>query len=300
MLPASVLAALLLAECLRAPGDRIRAGDLAGALPEFASVPAGTVLGLAPAVGARRIYQPVELEALGRLHGVNVSSQAAICVERPSRVLTPADLAAALRSVLGETSAGIEILDFSRFPVPPGALLFPKAGVVAMVGRPGPKASPVLWRGQVADPSGGTVSIWVRARIWEMRSELRLRKPVGPLQKLEPDDLEVVEAERFPLDARALDAPEAALGMRLKRRLAAGAAIHATALEAAKDVERGDTVQVDVESGRAVLRLSARAETAGRTGETVMLKNPANGQRFQGRVAAPGKVLIQAGARHGS
>jgi hypothetical protein len=56
---------------------------------------------------------------------------------------------------------------------------------------------------------------------------------------------------------------------------------------------RGDTVRVEVRSGGVVLAFDAPAESSGRAGEEVMVRNPANGQRFRATVEATGKVAIQ-------
>ena len=60
-----------------------------------------------------------------------------------------------------------------------------------------------------------------------------------------------------------------------------------------KEIERGDTVRVEVQSGGVLLAFDASAETAGRTGDIVLLKNLENGRRFQGIVEQKGKVVIR-------
>jgi hypothetical protein len=62
---------------------------------------------------------------------------------------------------------------------------------------------------------------------------------------------------------------------------------------AAGRVERGETVRVEVRSGGVLLAFDASAETSGRTGDPVIVKNPQNGKRFQARVEGPGKVSIK-------
>lgn len=57
-------------------------------------------------------------------------------------------------------------------------------------------------------------------------------------------------------------------------------------------VERGDTVRVEVRSGGVVLAFDAAAESSGRAGDAVIVKNPQNGRRFQARVEGKGKVSI--------
>jgi hypothetical protein len=62
---------------------------------------------------------------------------------------------------------------------------------------------------------------------------------------------------------------------------------------AGREVERGEQVAVEVSSGAARLTFIAEAASAGRTGESVVLKNPENGRLFSAKVQAKGKVAIQ-------
>ena len=60
-----------------------------------------------------------------------------------------------------------------------------------------------------------------------------------------------------------------------------------------KEVEPGDSVHVEVVSALVRLAFDAQAQSGGRSGELVLIRNPVNGARFQGRVDAAGKVVIQ-------
>jgi hypothetical protein len=59
------------------------------------------------------------------------------------------------------------------------------------------------------------------------------------------------------------------------------------------DVLRGEHVAVVVTSGAALLRFQADAESSGRRGDNVLVRNPDNGKLFQARVEGKGKVMIQ-------
>ena len=60
-----------------------------------------------------------------------------------------------------------------------------------------------------------------------------------------------------------------------------------------REVERGEQVAVEVSSGAARLTFQAEAASAGRTGESVVVKNPENGRLFSAKVRGKGKVAIQ-------
>jgi hypothetical protein len=59
-------------------------------------------------------------------------------------------------------------------------------------------------------------------------------------------------------------------------------------------VERGDAVQVEARSGEARAAIEARAERAGRVGDTIVLRREDNGRRLLARVTGKGRATIDA------
>jgi flagella basal body P-ring formation protein FlgA len=59
------------------------------------------------------------------------------------------------------------------------------------------------------------------------------------------------------------------------------------------DVQHGDKVAVTVTVGNVTLAFEAEAESAGRTGETIIIRNPENGRRFIAKVQEKGKVYVK-------
>lgn len=57
-------------------------------------------------------------------------------------------------------------------------------------------------------------------------------------------------------------------------------------------VRRGEKVAVTVSAGGVVLRFDSEAESSGRPGDTVIIRNPENGNRFAARVEDEGKVIV--------
>ena len=100
--------------CVRIEGGRIAAKDLAGLVPAFASVPADSFIGLAPAPGLQRNLSAVELSRIAHGLGVTDAIAQGICVEGASEVLTEARLRAAMEPVLSRPDVQIDIVDFSR------------------------------------------------------------------------------------------------------------------------------------------------------------------------------------------
>jgi flagella basal body P-ring formation protein FlgA len=60
-----------------------------------------------------------------------------------------------------------------------------------------------------------------------------------------------------------------------------------------REVERGDKVAVEVSSGGAMLAFEATAESSGRAGDSVVVRNPENGRLFQAKVDGKGKVSVK-------
>src|SRR5580765_759124 len=79
------LAALALATCLSvgAPKDRILAGDLARALPQWGSVAADTPVALAPAPGVQRVFRLAELRRMAAQFQVPDGAEREFCVAQP-------------------------------------------------------------------------------------------------------------------------------------------------------------------------------------------------------------------------
>lgn len=57
-------------------------------------------------------------------------------------------------------------------------------------------------------------------------------------------------------------------------------------------VKRGEEVSVRVTSGGITLKFESQAESSGRPGDTVIVRNPENGGHFAGRVEDQGKVVV--------
>ena len=90
-----------------------------------------------------------------------------------------------------------------------------------------------------------------------------------------------------------LDSIELAAGRKPVRAIQTGAPIYAPMLAVPHEVERGDRINVEVSRGAVVLAFEAIAESTGRAGESIIVRNPANGRRFQARVQEKGKVSVK-------
>jgi len=278
---------MALAGCLPVAGERILARDLARVVPAFAALPPDLALGYAPSPGGTRTYAAAELSRLARRYGLAVETGAEACFLGPVETLTGARVAAAMRAAM--PAARIEVVEFSRQPVPPGELLFPVSGLAAPQAS-GP-SSVLLWRGQIRRPGQDDFPVWAKARIRVSGTRARAAEALPAGQPIERAQLRLEAYEgaaRFPELSQIV-------GRVPRRPIAPGEVILPQWLEEPKDVRRGESVRVEVRIGQARLLLEGQAQSAGRRGEMIPVRNPASGKVFRARVQDRGQVSVMAG-----
>lgn len=277
--------------CIATEGERLRAMDLAAAVTAFAALPADTVLGWAPAPGARRLLGAAELERLAARHGVKPQElPRAVCVERAMAPLSAEQVLEALRRAVGREDARVELLDYMRRAVPRGELEFDRAQLAATAG------GTALWRGRLRYDGARSLPVWARVRITAPGRRVVATENLAPGRPLHTSQVRLEEGEWFPFGERPLASLEEAVGRLPRRWIPAGSVLYARMLAAPREVERGEEILVEVSSGGAQLRFRARAETGGRSGDMIIVRNPVNGRRIAARVQGPGKAVVNANA----
>jgi flagella basal body P-ring formation protein FlgA len=285
LLSLAVLAVPGRAACVSISGERILARDLAQAVPIFAALPPELAMGYAPASGSRRTYSIAELARIAHGYGL-AEPQAEACFTRALETLTPEKVEAAVRAVL--PGARIEIVDFSRQPVPPGELRLPLSGLCPP--RAAAPEDPLLWRGH-AGPAGEVgLPIWVKVRIHLAGNRVVATETIEAGRRIERGD---VRLEAFDGPPGWPDLPQV-LGRALRQRVEAGTLLETRMLADADDVMNGENVRVVVLCGRAHILLEGQAQGAGKRGETIGVRNPATGKLFRARVEARGEVSVAA------
>jgi len=281
------------ASCVAVEGEQILARDLAPALEAFASLAPETELGYAPAPGARRILHAAELSRMILRHGSIPGTLREICIERATEQLTPESLKAALLAGVGSPQATVELLEWSRYPVPHGEIQFPPGSVSPLRGRE------VVWRGYVRYGSNRRFAIWARVRVSvrQRRVVACVALPAG--KSIDAGQLRVEEVEASPFAVRPEQSLDAVVGRLPRRSLAAGTPVLPGLLEAPQEIHSGDTVTVEVSNGLARLSFDARADAAGRHGDLIPVHNPATGKSLRARVESAGKVSIAVAGQGG-
>ncbi len=273
--------------CHAVEGEHITGRDLATASPVFAALDPDLEIAATPLPGVPRLFRALELARLAETHALGIADNAApiaeVCFERATEPLTAEKLLPVLRSALALDDASIVIEDFSRAGVPRGTLEFTRAGL-----------SPAgLWRGQVVYAEARSVPVWVRVQISVERAWIEAAEPLPAGKPIARTQLLERKGPRFPFGAMPLDSIDSAAGREPTRAIKPGELIFASILIAPREVSRGDQLHVVVESGETRIEFQAEAETAGRLGELVMVRNPDNGRHFQARVEGKDEVLVK-------
>lgn len=275
------------AGCLAIDTETVLARDIAAIVPAFATVPGDSLLGFVATSGAPRIFKGIELERLAKNRGVEVTGLPDLCVARRTFIPQPEQIREAMSAGLGIPSAKIEVLSSSDRAVPSGQLIFPRNGI-----QPGLN-NEVVWAGFVHSGENGKFPVWAHARITATMTRVvaNVNIPVGkPIQK---EQVRVESCEDSPLDevtARNLDE---VVGFAATTALRINVPIRKTQLERPADVSRGDLVRVDVISGGAHLVTEGRAESSGRTGAMILVRNPSSGKDFRAQITGKGQVTVQ-------
>lgn len=291
----SVAAATLLqAGCIEVPSSEIVAGNLADSVLAFRVLDPATPVGFAPLPGMQRILTARQLNDILRREGVSdMAEMHDICVERLTRPLSSELLRAALLSALGLSDANLDIIDYSKAPLPPGDLQFDRNDL----NRP-PEASPnapVIWRGKLLYDARRSASIWAKVQIWVDTPRLITTTNIRAGATIGPDQVRLVEERHFPDWIPPLTSAEAAIGKIARRPIGMRQPLVPALIEDRPDIQKGDKVHVKAVEGGATLALDAFAQSAGKMGDIILIHNPVSGRDFRAVVTARDEVLVRPG-----
>jgi flagella basal body P-ring formation protein FlgA len=283
LIAASIQAAL---GCHTVDKDRIYGRDLATADPAFTSLPPNLEIGPAPLPGQQRTFRSEELAAIARNHHIENTFAPPVCFAWELKVPERAELLAAMNETLADRQAAIEIVEQSNAPLPHGKLSFPLSGLS------GTSDGPVMWRGSLTFGNGRTLLTWARVRITVRERHVAASEILHPGDEIRADELKLVDYEG-PLTREHYFTSVAALaGMTPRSTVNPEMALVDTMLRARKQVERGDLVQVTVQTERTRIEAQAVAEESGGSGSLITVRNAKSGRKFRAKVQEKGKVLV--------
>jgi len=283
------LAAVTIAGCLAigAGSDQILLRNLEPAFSTLEGAVPDTVIALAPALGVTRRFDIGELQRIAtRLH--LPAPEREVCFVRPAAPLDAARVLEALRAAAPD--ARIELLDFSRYPVPEGALEFSLQSL-----RPGPAGG--FWSGSIRYGGAHRVAVWARVAIRVASRRIVATRDLKPALPIDAEALRVETRDEFPSADAQPSRIEEVVGLVPRRPIRAGETLRADWLDAAKAVTRGETVDVEVREGGALLHLPGQALASGEIGQTIPILNPDSNRRFPARIEAKGKVGVGKASR---
>jgi flagella basal body P-ring formation protein FlgA len=273
--------------CIPVAGPNITAGDLAKAAPVFTPADAAVAVGYAPTPGIQRIMPSGEVRQLLNRFGVPADVRVGgACFERPMTSLSIDTVTAAMRKTLGPEPK-LEVLDISQFRVPTGELVFP----LEDLGQP-----PLgLWRGYVLYDDGKRFRVWAHVKVRRTAMRLVALEDLKQGAPIKLYQVALQRVEEFPDNRQTPLSLEHLEGSLPRRFIQANSPVWKDAIDPPLDITKGDRVTVTVDSGLAKIRIDAEAETSGRCGDPIALKNLESGRVFRARIDAPGMAVLQAG-----
>jgi flagella basal body P-ring formation protein FlgA len=281
------------AGCQIVRSERIFGEDLAKTLPIFSPIPRDAIIGYSPAPGARRIFTATELARIAAKYNFTVPPDTQACFEWEMRPLTEDAVAAAIREALHSPQARVDVLAMSKSSAPEGKVVFPP-NAISTIG-PADPAAPVTWNGYILYADSRKFNVWARVKVSATMTRVVAAEPVPADEVIAAKQVRLETYDDFPLQNGIARNLEEVVGRVSRRPLRAELPVHLTDLSEPFQVHRGDLVQVTVISGAAQIDLDARAETAGRQGDVISLRNLRSDKVFRARVEGKQKALLVAG-----
>lgn len=282
--------------CVPVDGDQIRGSDLARAIPAFKKLPPNLSLAPTPGPGGARVFTPSELQAIAARFSVNAEMDSELCFQMLTEPLDRERVLEAMRASLPIPGVHIELLEISSEKVPRGQIEFPREdlGTPALPER----KSPVLWRGSVVYGSSRQhFPVWGRVTVTAPVTRIVAAESLKTGVAIEARQIRRETIESFPVlkpanDKAPLDSAQI-VGKLPLRAIAAGGEVRMDNLTLPIDVHRGDKVRVEVRIGAAHLALNGLAESNGRIGDTIAVRNPDSSKMFHARVESKDKVIVE-------
>lgn len=288
-----------LVACTAIAGERIRAGEIASAVPAFEALDQATDLGPAPAPSVKRVLTRSQLVRMAAGEGLPVEGMPEhLCIERHQQMLAPAILLKSLETTVGELFPGqevrVELLDFVRHALPTGTVRFQRQGLVG--GVTASTDGPVLWRGSLTTGEKRTLPIWAKARILVARNCWSSPVDVPAGSQPEPSTFQSAQRWLNPFLISTDCADPNTKPFRVRRLLHAGQSLLRSDLLNVPSVRRGEQVNASLVVANATLSFPAVAETDGEPGQAILIKH--DGRRLRARVSSAGSVQILSGGVH--
>ncbi len=253
------------------------------------------VLGPGPGAGGRIVVEAAQLSAIARQFGVDwrsASSSDRAVLERPGRPLRRNDVVDAVRSALVGSGASVDcdvelagftppLVPFESDPRPVVSDLEYDASAgrfSALLSVAGEAMEPIHMRviGRVDD----TVELPVATA----------RLPAGSV--LRADDVHMARVHMTVLRGEVVHRSDDAIGMQVKRPIAAGQPLVLAELMRPSMVQKGATVLMVLDSPGIALTAQGQATEPGAIGERIRVLNPVSRAVVEAEVIGPDRVRV--------
>jgi flagella basal body P-ring formation protein FlgA len=276
--------------CMPVTGAQILGEDLARAIPALKALPPGIAIAPSPMPGAVRMFPVSELQAIASRYGIHGVLMDEICFRLPTEPLNRARVLESMTEALKIPGLRIEILDASNEATPTGRIEFRRE----TLGTPtGPNlALPIIWRGDVIYAGDRRFAIWARVKITAPVTRLIAVENLRAGVPIRPGQVREEATEAFPLSSGRLASVSQVEGLIPLKPIASGTEVRPDDVGQPYEVNRGDLVHVEVRAGAARLALTGRAESQGRVGDLVPVRNLDSSRVFPALVEAKDSVIV--------
>jgi flagella basal body P-ring formation protein FlgA len=276
-------------DCQVVTADVIRMRDLAAAEPAFSEVDPDLLVGYSPLPGAVHILTAAQISRLAKTYSLDEGEYRTVCFQRAMRELDEHELLGLLDRALGIPAARIDLVDFSRYPVPVGDLVFPRSGLALTLS---PGADPLLWKGYVVYGSGRHFPVWTRVKIHARLNRVIATDNLVTNAPVRGDQVRIEPLDGVPDALAPAQSLDEVVGKRLLRPVRRGATVSLDDISTAITVHRGDKVDVDFSSPGMRLRFEASAEMDGRYGDRIRLRNLQSNNIFEAEVSGKDQARV--------
>ncbi len=232
------------------------------------------------------MFPAQELRRIAAQRGIKGSFVNDVCFVWATKPLSRDSLIAAMKNTLAPRQVNIDILDQSSWPAPNGDIYFPPSSISFT------SAGIVVWRGYVSYAATHRFDIWARARITLKEIHLVTTERIVAGHPLSITQLRAEPYDGVLTRDQPFTAAEQVLGFIPKFDLSAGTLLTRQVLDVPHDVERGDTLTVVAETGRARVEAECIAEESARAGDIIPVHNARSGRRLRVLVEARGKAVV--------
>ena len=281
------------AECSKVTSEYITGRDLADAFPALNRIPPETIIGYAPLPGSKRIFHPGDVLSIARRNNIPIETAPDMCFEWPMQALDRDAVLKVMQLSLQMPNARIDLAEISGFPVPDGRLEFLariSENLRCRIRHPRCSGAEVWYT-----PRDRRFRVWARVRITAPCSRLVATESLKSGDSIKAAQIKEEVGTCFPNLAQRGLAPSEAVGQVALRAIPAGGEIRPGLLAAPYAVNQGDEIAIEVRSGSTRLAFSARAQTSGRAGDLISVRNPESKKLFRARVEGKDKAIVEAG-----